>query len=200
MAQNAAFQIVTNLDDNYLYPLFHQVGERQFELAYISDYIWWLNGDKTTYLESRNIKLLRQTLNDFKTLADQACIALVYMPTKEHIYLPYSDPQGNQRYVLENGLGLQLDADGWLSFGELNPQNYNTVISRFENQREVVTEIAREAGLQVIDLTPAFQAAAPTAPPLYYTYDSHWTKNGHELAGRTVADFIQESTTCPTYR
>jgi hypothetical protein len=192
--------IITAPDGNYLYPLTHLLGARRLELAYISDYLWWLNGDMETFRQSRNVALLGQAFAEFKTLASQACLALVYIPSKEHLYFPYSDPQGNRRYVLQNGLRLGLDSEDWLSFGELAPQADSEVLANLENQRLVVTAVAQEAGLQVIDLTPTFQAALPTAPPLYYTYDSHWTQDGHALAGQTIARFIEESEQCPNYR
>ena len=58
VAQNASFQIVTSADGNYLYPLIHFLEDRQLELAYISDYLWWLNGDPETFAQSRNAQLL----------------------------------------------------------------------------------------------------------------------------------------------
>lgn len=200
VAQNANFQIVTSADGNYLYPLTHLLADQTLDLAYISDYLWWLNGDIETFAQSHNAELLSQAFADFKRLAGDACIALVYIPSKEHIYYPYSDPEGNRRYVLENGLELQLDAEGWLTFGTLTPQEDGSLSGRLENQRQVVTDLAHTAGLQVMDLTPVFQASVVTSLPLYYTYDSHWTEAGHALAGHTISKWIQESTSCSNYR
>jgi lysophospholipase L1-like esterase len=38
----------------------------------------------------------------------------------------------------------------------------------------------------VLDLLPAFRAAVPASPPLYYTRDRHWTAAGHEVAAREI--------------
>jgi len=187
------FEIVINPDGNYLYPLQHNIGEAVIELAYISDYIWWLNGTKDTYAQSQNIMLLHQALSDIKATATNACIALVYIPTKGHIYFPYANPQGNQQYVLENSLTLQLDSEGWLTFGALQMLDFDQVYANFNNQREVIQQITEDVGIQFIDLVPVFENAVETLPPTYYTYDSHWSQAGHNLAGATVADFIQQT-------
>lgn len=187
---------VLSADGNYLYPLTHIVGEQTSELAYISDYLWWLNGPIEVYQESHNIELLAQALRDLKILAGSACVGLVYIPSKEHLYFEYSDPVGNRRYVLENGLSLSLDADGWLSFGPLTPQDEGQLMANLDNQRDAVQAVAEEAGLIFIDLLPAFQIASVKDAPTYYLYDSHWNADGHELAGKTVAAALQNIGTC----
>jgi hypothetical protein len=184
-------------NDQYLYPLTQFAPDGStYELAYISDYIWWLNGEAETYRSSRNAELLAGALAsivaDARAYSPGACVGLVYAPVKGHIYFPYADPDGNRRYVLENALTLQQDADGWLSFSGVAPVNYDLLISRFDNQRTVVREIAEAAGMQFIDLVPAFQQQAENGGPLtYYTYDSHWSEAGHRLASETAAAYLE---------
>lgn len=187
---------VRNLNDQYLYPLQHFVGEKTLELAYVSDYLWWLNGSEETYRNSKNIEQLKSALQTIQAEAGTACVALVYIPSKEHVYFPHSDSAGNQRYVLENGLELQLDEDGWLSFGQLTPQNYDEILSRMDNQRNVVREIADELGLHFIDLLPVFQEVILTGELAYYPYDSHWSAHGHRVAGQAVGDYIAQHEDC----
>lgn len=187
---------VRNPDDNYLYPLTHRVGDTTYELAYVSDYLWWLNGTESTFRDSQNMEQLKVALQDIQSAAGEACVALIYIPSKEHIYFPSSDPAGNQRYVLENGLELQLNAEGWLSFGRLTPQNYETLISRLDNQRNVVQEIVQELNLHFIDLVPVFQTNI--TEPAYYVYDSHWSEQGHRIAGEAVADYLNQYPECMT--
>ncbi|NOG51109.1 MAG: hypothetical protein HND48_17990 [Chloroflexi bacterium] len=71
-----------------------------FEVAYISDYLWWLNGEASTYADSRNVRELRAALDAIRAAANGACVGLVYVPNKEHIYMPLADPAGNRQYVL----------------------------------------------------------------------------------------------------
>jgi hypothetical protein len=192
--------LVTQPDGNYLYPLQHQGGGGTYELAYISDYLWWLNGEAGVYQDSRNLALFGQALADIRAAAGEACLAVIYIPTKERIYFPYADPAGNRRYVLENGLTLGLDREGWLSFGEGGPGPvlWDEVASRLDNQRAAIESRTLAADWHFIDLTPAFLTAAETDLPLYYTYDSHWNQGGHALAGRTVADYLSAVEGCPS--
>jgi hypothetical protein len=181
----------------YLYPLTHFLpDERRLDLAYISDYLWWLNGDLETYQNSRNFALLAQALSDIQSTAGVTCVALVYIPSKEHLYSPYADPTGNLRYVLENGLALELDAEGWLTFGAVGPQDRATVLARLDNQRKAVRFLAQDLGLVFIDLLPPLQAALGGGEALYYPYDSHWSALGHQVAGESVAAALEAVGSC----
>jgi hypothetical protein len=184
--------ITLNDEDRYLYPLTHTRPDGStFEMAYISDYLWWLNGGRRAYRESNNTAQLGTALQTIKAEAGDACVALVYAPTKEHIYFKYADPEGNRRYVLENALTLIRPSDGWLSFRQ-EAVDFETLWGRIDHQREAVTETAQSAGLQVIDLVPAFEEAALSGDLAYYPYDSHWSSRGHQTAADAIADYIRQ--------
>lgn len=184
--------IVLNPDDWYLYPLEHPALDGA-QIAYISDYLWWLNGERATYAESRNAAELRTALESIRVSASQegACVALVYIPTKEHIYFPYSDPAGNRIYVLQNARALIQRDDGWLDFEPPAPVDDALLESRLNHQRDVIAQITADAGLRFFDLIPAFEAAAARGEVAYFAYDSHWNERGHEIAGQTVADYLR---------
>lgn len=179
--------------DNYLYPLTHfRPDGTTYALAYISDYLWWLNGSRLTYRQAANIAHLQTALSDIQAHAGDACVALVYAPTKEHIYLRHADPDGNRKFVLENAHELRPGADGWLTFSDRQPITWDILEPRLAHQREVVQQVTEAAGLQFIDLTPALADAAAAGTLTYYPYDSHWNLTGHQLAGETVAAYLRE--------
>ncbi len=180
-------------DGNYLYPLTHILPDgRTRPLAYISDYLWWLNGNAETFAESRNIRELADALATIRDSAGSACVALVYVPVKGHIYFPFADPAGNRQYVMQNARSLSIDpATGWLTLGELAPQDYNVWEGNIDNQRDAVRLAAENAGFAFIDLLPPLRAAAENGQITYYTYDSHWNEGGHALAGAAVADYFR---------
>lgn len=185
--------ITLNPDDWYLYPLAHpNPGGQPYDIAYLSDYVWWLNGEADTYRESRNVAELRNALSAVVAASGDACVALVYAPNKEHIYFPLSDPDGNRKYVMENALMPILGEDGWLSFEGPHPHDDETLMARLNNQRDVVRETAETVGMQFIDLVPSFtEDAAQTSSPAYYAYDSHWNERGHRIAGETIAAYLR---------
>ncbi len=173
--------------DWYLYPLAHPtIGD----IAYLSSYIWWLNGERETYQQSKNIQILRDSLIQIQSLAGDACLGLIYIPSKEHIYFPYADPQGNRQFVLQNGGRLALDEDGWLDIIN-EPVDYAVWDANKDNLHRVVADmIADMDGWTFIDLLPAFRDMAGQGTLTYYEYDSHWNDAGHRLAGETVAGVV----------
>jgi hypothetical protein len=173
--------------DWYLYPLAHAT---MGDIAYLSSYIWWLNGERELYEQSRNIQILRDSLLEIQAMAGDACLGLVYIPSKEHVYFPYADPQGNRQYVLENGGRLAVNEAGWLDIIN-EPVEYATWDENKDNLHGVVADmIADMNGWTFIDLLPAFEDVAGQGIQTYYPYDSHWSDTGHQLAGETVAGVV----------
>ena len=149
--------ITIDPQQRYLYPLTHTRPDGStFEMAYISDYLWWLNGEIDAYTGSRNAEELADALTRIRSASNGACVALIYVPNKEHVYFRYADPAGNRKFVLENGRALILDAEGWLAHGPVAPVNYQTFEARIDNQRDAVMQIADAAGFQFIDLLDPF--------------------------------------------
>ncbi|NOG51110.1 MAG: hypothetical protein HND48_17995 [Chloroflexi bacterium] len=69
-----------------------------------------------------------------------------------------------------------LGADGWLTHGDVAPVDWDTLAARLDNQRDVVAQVAQDAGYAFIDLVPAFQAAAPQTLTYYPTTHIGTTK------------------------
>ncbi|MFN8634825.1 MAG: SGNH/GDSL hydrolase family protein [Chloroflexota bacterium] len=60
--------------------------------------------------------------------------------------------------------------------------------------------IAQRTAAPLLDLTQPFRDAgrARGAPALYYARDQHWTAAGHDLAARTLADWLKRSGLIPS--
>ncbi len=57
---------------------------------------------------------------------------------------------------------------------------------------------ADEIGMPMLDLLPAFRAESERGgPPLYFARDMHWTRDGHALAAREVAAFVERERLLP---
>ncbi|MDP1571563.1 MAG: hypothetical protein Q8L86_16335 [Vicinamibacterales bacterium] len=92
-------------------------------------------------------------------------MALIWIPSKERVYLPLLAPERRAAYVT-NGTG---------EVGGLEP-----VLARY----------ARQAGIAFLDLTPAFTAAARAGERLYFTVDGHLNSRGNALLGELAGDFL----------
>jgi len=55
-----------------------------------------------------------------------------------------------------------------------------------DRPHRMLQELAKKERIAVIDLLPAFRAAAKQRLPLYYPLDSHWTPGGHAVAAEAI--------------
>jgi SGNH hydrolase-like domain, acetyltransferase AlgX len=101
-------------------------------------------------------------------------VALALLPSELQI-----DPA--LRHATVARLSTSLRYRG-LSSGEIDPA--------LPNQR--LAEFARARGLPLVDLTPAFiaAAAAPAQEPLYKRHDNHWTPRGNRVAADSLAALL----------
>ena len=189
------FAIEESPDGNYRYPLALYIGADFYELAFYDFYIWILNAEREVYEQSQNLRVFREALDDIIQTSDGACVAVVYMPTKAHIYFRYAEPFG-RRWIEESGLRTAINAEGWIDNGVPEAVDFETLLGRMDNQRDAVRDAVEGSGAFFIDLTPAFEEAAAQSQMTYLTYDTHWNQSGHELAGRTVADFLRGQEGC----
>ena len=182
-------------DDNYAYPVPTIMGGSYFELAFFEPYIWQLNGTVDTYADSKNMQYVEDVLVDIQAKSGTACMAVVYMPTKGHIYLQNIEPS-SQQWILENGYRKVLDDEGWLSDTDVQTQDLETVVSRLNNQRDAVQAVVEELGIYFIDLTPILVEQVFAENLTYYRYDTHWNQAGHDLVGQAVAEFMRSHPEC----
>ena len=87
-------------------------------------------------------------------------------------------PLSHQVSPLQNQLGKQCWGPKWKDYVEesTKPQG-------------ILRELAKENNMHFVDLLPAFKDAGRTQK-LFYDYDGHFNEQGHELAARTIADYI----------
>jgi len=75
------------------------------------------------------------------------------------------------------------------------PEWNNRPVDRriFESTRpqDKFLAICRANGILCVNLLPHFRVAASSPDRLYFLTDPHWTPAGHEVAGRTLAHFIE---------
>jgi len=184
------FEIVES--ENYRYPLGLFIGAGYYEMAFFDNYLWMLNAAPEVYAESQNMMLFEQSLADIKAVSGDACVAVVYLPSKPHIYFPYAEEFG-RRWVLEANRQMTLGDDDWIEIGELDQSPFEDVIANFDHQRDAIAEVVQAQGLHFIDLTPAFQATSAAPAQLYFTYDTHWNPAGHTLAAEVVSDYLSNT-------
>ena len=116
-----------------------------------------------------------------------ARMAVVYAPTKAHVTLRIA--------------GTRLPADKVRAFTKISykkalpdpPEFMRSLLDRLDARERIVGDWCREAGLRFLSLTPALVNATGDGVQTYYTYDQHWTPDGHEVVTRRLAAWLHEN-------
>lgn len=126
----------------------------------------------------------RQCLQQMNELCvKEGCrLIVIYAPTKAHVTLPLaatSLPTGKVREFTAIGYKKPLPVgDAFLA----------QLIDGVDAAQNVVGDWCRAESIPCIEITSALQEAAQDGVQVYYTYDQHWTPDGHNV----VANAVQE--------
>lgn len=63
--------------------------------------------------------------------------------------------------------------------------------------RDRVARIGEEHGIPIIDLGPSLRQAESAFQSTYFTFDGHWNARGHEVAARTVFEWMKSTGALP---
>ena len=115
-----------------------------------------------------------------------ARLVIVYAPTKAHVTLPLAQER--------------LEPDEVHAFAALRSDHVpppakllDVVFARLPSKRNVVRDWCRGERIAFVDTTDSLRAAALAGRQVYYTYDQHWTPEGHEVVAAVVAEFLSDA-------
>ena len=146
------------------------------------------------YLSEEGFSVDRHWLNPRKQLEEmnELCTAsgarfiVVFAPTKAHVTMPM--------------MADRLPAEKVRSFMKLRykyelpePDSFLTQLLANAGAKEnVIHQWCRKNTVPFISLTSALRASTRAGLQTYYTYDQHWTPEGHDVTARAVHRFLQE--------
>lgn len=176
----------------YNQPLPVIIGGSYYELAFVSYYAWWQQTPQDA-LSSRNVDVVRDALNAFDAaLPAETCRAIVFIPPKELVYARYV-AEGDRQFVNAANQRIVLAESGALTFAPAPVEDEAAYFDSLYAHRDLIASlIADRAGWRLIDLTPAFEAAAAQERLLYYPYDTHWNQAGHDLAAMVIGEVLAQ--------
>ncbi len=187
--------VTTNPENDYKYPLELTIDGQTFLQGFHDSYLGRISAPYEVFANSFNTTVFKEGLGEIVDLSGDACIGLVFLPAKAHIYLQYATPKDRDRVLQASAKSVSLDEDGWLSYDSTGA-DFDTFFQGLGSQATLMQEIAQEFGIHYIDLTPPFQEAAARGEMLYYTYDSHWNQAGHDLAGQVIGRYLESVPDC----
>lgn len=176
---------------NNRYPIIETINGKDLEIVFFSYYISWLSVDRETLQASQNYRLATQTILQVQELSQTAGarFLLVYVPSKEHIYLPYLADVDIAGRVFSDVPAINLDDARFLQFASTKA-TYDLTRQHMDDQSSVMADFAAANDVLFLDLTPAFQDEASRGAELYYSYDTHWNQQGHDLAAKTISHYM----------
>lgn len=113
-----------------------------------------------------------------------AQLVLGYAPTKAHVTLPLlADrlPAAHVRAFTQLSVKERLpEADAFL----------DTLFARVEAKELAVSAWCARQSIPFIELTTALRDAVGSGSQVYFTYDQHWTPEGHEVVAEVVGRYF----------
>jgi hypothetical protein len=185
-------------ESDYRYPITIRADGTNLEMTFFSAYISWLSVSGEVMEASQGYRIVRDTILSARALSEEvdARFLLVYIPSKEHVYLPYLEDVETVRRVFADVPTLAQDEAGFLEFTS-RPATLELALRHMDDQANLLADFAQDQELAFLNLTPTFREAAATGVELYYPFDSHWNQQGHDLAAQTIASYMERMATAP---
>jgi hypothetical protein len=182
----------TETTPNYRYPITVTINNKDLEMTFFSYYVAWLSVNREAIASSQNYHLVRETILQVQELseAEEARFLLVYVPSKEHVYLPYLKDDNTLASVFTDVPTTELDEAGFLQFTS-ERSTPELIFQHMDDQGNLLADFAAEHEILYLNLTSTFQEEASTGAEMYYTFDTHWNQLGHDLAAETINKYIE---------
>ena len=178
---------------NYQYPIMVTINNQDLEMAFFSYYFAWLSANRDAIESSHNYRLVIETILQVRELSEAtgARFLLVYVPSKEHVYLPYLNDADILARVFADVPTIELDEAGILQFTSQSATP-EFIRQHMDDQANLLADFAEENKILYLNLTPTFQEEAGTGAELYFSFDTHINQNGHDLAAETINEYMKE--------
>ncbi len=178
---------------NYRYPIMVTINDNDLQMAFFSYYIAWLSTNREAIESSQNFRLVKETILQMRELSEakDARFLLVYVPSKEHVYLPYLNDADILASVFSDVPTTELDEAGFLQFTNkrATPELFR---QHLNDQANLLANFAAEHNILYLDLTSIYQEEAGNGAELYYAFDTHLNQLGQDLAAETIYKYIEE--------
>ena len=177
---------------NYRYPIPLTINNKEFEMAFFSYYIAWLSADREAIEASQNYRLVTETILQVQESSEAAGarFLLVYIPSKEHVYLPYLHNTDILANVFADVPTVELDEAGFLEFTS-EKSTPELTRQHMDYQADLLADFAAKHQILFLDLTAAYQEEARTGTELYYRFDTHSNQNAHDLAAKAIYEYMR---------
>jgi hypothetical protein len=165
-------------------PVAVEAGGAVQHYAFEPKHLMRLDWDPAAFARAPEWTTNAAVLDEMLAIARERGIRLVvaYAPSKPHVVLPL---------VRDRVTAEQLHA--FAAFRDhdaaLPPPDAlrDRLFARLDAQQDVLGQWCAERGVEFVPLTEPLRAATARGIPVYFTFDPHWTEQGHAVVARHVA-------------
>ena len=184
-----------------IYPLKVDIPGRQVELTFFFHYLSALSINRDTMLTSSYWSRYKQIMTQLveAVRSESACVALLYVPTKENIYFPLAVHPVQLEAVLASLLSVQSTAKDSEPKTE-TPLTISSMQKNADVARGLVGMLAMEYGAPFIDPTERLTQSALSGIDPFMSYDTHWSAAGHRIVSDLVAETLSNHPCSPSGR
>ncbi len=112
---------------------------------------------------------------------------VVYAPSKAHVVLPaIADRLPAEKVARFTAISY----DEGLPRPDIFLEN---LMKNIDTREMIVRRWCADEGVAFVSLTGALREAAVAGTQVYYTYDQHWTPDGHRIVAEVIADSLAET-------
>ena len=178
----------------YRYPVTASTEAGAIDLVFKDIHLPPMSADYDTLARSDEFARVKEGLIelDARCAAAGARLVVVYVPSKEHVYWSRIWDPVDVNHILERTVTVTLSEGDhgalqwdppYLSFDAFS-QNHNA-------QEMLFADMAREAGIAFLNLTPVFWERAIAEGELYNYADPHWNQAGNQLAADAIEAYLE---------
>ncbi len=184
--------------DTAIYPLSIDLPGRKIDLTCCLHYLNFFSLDKKTLEQSLDwvnySKELLEIVDDARS--HNACVALLYVPTKPDVYFPLARNPEQLNPTLRDNIPLHLNADGWIESDFNGDISVDEIRQNALVGRDMVESFASENDLLWIDPNDAMVQSVLDGQDPFMVYDSHWNQLGHQIVAETIFESLKKAA-CP---
>jgi len=184
--------------DQAIYPLRVDLPEREVDLTCCLHYLDFFSLDTQSLSQSQDwANYSQELLNIIDTArASDACVALLYVPTKPDVYFPLAQHPEQLNPSLREAIPYRLNSDGRIEPSPGEDISVDLVRQNALAGHDLVERFARENNLLWIDPNDAMIQSVLEGRDPFMVYDSHWNQLGHSIVAEAVIQSLSKAT-CP---
>jgi hypothetical protein len=125
-----------------------------------------------------------------------ACVALLYAPTKPDLYFPLATHPDQLEKTLNAVVPLQVNSMGEILSLQGKMASVEMIRENAFAGRDLLRNFALQNGLPLIDPTEQMVQMVLEGKDPFMKYDSHWNEAGHEIVAEAAIQTLREAS-CP---